>query len=56
MENRNLEEKLLRLTSLPSFSAITDKVEEEGRFKKMEDKYNDLKEKYDKYKKEFIKN
>jgi hypothetical protein len=29
LDNRNLEEKLLRLTNLPSFSNVVDRVDDE---------------------------
>lgn len=45
-QNRTLEEQLMRLTSMPSFSAVADKVDEEKRFKEMEAKYKAMSEKY----------
>ena len=35
LENRNIEEKLLRLTSLPTFSNVADKVDEERKVKEI---------------------
>ena len=37
--NRNLEDKLMRLTTLPSFGAVTEKADEEHKVKELERKY-----------------
>lgn len=54
-QNRTLEEQLMKLTSMPSFTTVTDRVEEERRAKEAEAKYKAINEKYTQLKNDHIK-